>query len=128
MKKIFLITPNISEAKFLTGIDNEEKAALSLAKQCNVLLKGGHSSSDRSDDLLFANEKIVAIPGEKLNHSKHGTGCVLSSAIASNLAHGKDLTESCKLAKDYITQFLLSDQGLLGWHHTIKIKEYEPEL
>ena len=128
LKKTFLITPNISEAKILTGIDDEEKAAFALAKQCNVLLKGGHSSSDRSDDLLFTPEKVVVIPGEKLNRSKHGTGCVLSSAIASNLALGKNLAESCKLAKDYITQFILSDEELLGWHHTIKIKEYEHEL
>ncbi len=128
LKKIFLITPNISEAKFLTGIDDEEKAALSLGKQCNVLLKGGHASNKRSDDLLFMNEKVVTIPGEKLNRTKHGTGCVLSSAIASNLAIGKNLTESCKLAKEYIIQFILSDEGLLGWHHTSKVKEYEHEL
>ena len=128
LKKIFLITPNISEAKFLTEIEDEEKAALYLAKQCNVLLKGGHSASDRSDDLLFTNEKVIAILGEKLNRTKHGTGCVLSSAIASNLALGKNLIESCKLAKDYINQFIMSNDGLLGMHYTIIIKEYEHEL
>lgn len=128
LKKIFLITPNIPEAKFLTGIDDDEKAALYLAKQCNVLLKGGHSASDRSDDLLFTNEKVIAIPGEKLNRTKHGTGCVLSSAIASNLALGKNLIESCKIAKDYINQFIISNNGLLGLHHTINMKEYEHEL
>lgn len=124
IKNIFLITPNISEAKMLTGINDEGKAALYLSKFCNVLLKGGHSISDRSDDLLFLNEKAIAIPGDRMNHTKHGTGCVLSSAIAANLALEKKLIESCKLAKEYVTKFILSDNGLLGWHHSFKINEY----
>lgn len=128
LKNIFLITPNISEVKMLTGINDDGKAALYLSKQCNVLLKGGHSLTDRSDDLLFINDQVIAIKGEKYNHSKHGTGCVLSSSIAANLASGKNLIESCKLAKEYVTQFILSDDGLLGWHHQIKILKHELEV
>lgn len=139
LKNIFLITPNIPEAKAITGIDDEERAAVFLAKQCNVLLKGGHSSSDTSNDLLFENsplprrggrgedvskndfEKIISISGEKFSRTKHGTGCVLSSAIASNLTLGKNLEESCRAAKEYVTQFILSNDGLLGSHHQINI-------
>ncbi len=120
LKNIFLITPNISEAKMLTGIFDDGKAALYLSKQCNVLLKGGHSLTDRSDDLLFIKENVTAIKGEKYQNTKHGTGCVLSSSIAAHLTLGKSLIESCHLAKEYVTQFILSDHGLLGWHHTFK--------
>ncbi len=124
INNIFLITPNISEAKMLTGIADEGRAALYLSKYCNVLLKGGHSLSGRSDDLLFTNENAIAIPGERMRHTKHGTGCVLSSAIAANIALEKKLIESCKLAKEYVAQFILSDNGLLGWHHAFKINDY----
>lgn len=128
LKNIFLITPNISEVKMLTGIFDDGKAALYLSKHCNVLLKGGHSLTDRSDDLLFINENVTAIKGEKFQHTKHGTGCVLSSSIAANLTLGKSLTESCLLAKEYVTQYILSDDGLLGWHHTFKNQKHEHEV
>lgn len=128
LKKIFLITPNISEIKMLTGIFDDGKAALYLSKKCNVLLKGGHSLTDRSDDLLFIDEKVVAIKGEKFQHTKHGTGCVLSSSIAANLALGYSLHDSCFRAKEYVTQFILSDDGLLGWHYTFRNKKHEREV
>ncbi len=128
LKNIFLITPNIAEVKMLTGINDDGRAALYLSKYCQVLLKGGHSLTDRSDDLLFVNENIIAIKGEKFQHAKHGTGCVLSSSIAANLVLGFNLAESCHRAKEYVTQFILSDDGLLGWHHTFRNKNYEHEL
>ncbi len=107
-----VITPNIPEAEILSGmtIQNEsdmEKAAQLLFERygCAVLVKGGHSINDANDVLAGAgNEAPVWIRGNRIsNPNTHGTGCTLSSAIASNLAKGYDLTESVKRAKSYLS-------------------------
>ncbi len=108
-----LITPNIPEAKILTGMSilNKEDmitAAKLLADSYGVavLLKGGHSIND-ANDLLYINGKFQWFNGKHINNpNTHGTGCTLSSAIAANLAKGFDLFESVKRAKDYISQAL----------------------
>ena len=70
---------------------------------CAVLCKGGHSLND-ANDLLYESGKDKWFKGERMhNPNTHGTGCTLSSAIASNLAKGFDLEESVSLAKDYIS-------------------------
>ncbi len=105
-----LVTPNIPEAEVLSGMSVSDKEdMLRVAKQisktygCAVLLKGGHSIHD-ANDLLFANGDYLWFEGKRIhNPNTHGTGCTLSSAIASNLAKGFDLTESIKRAKDYIS-------------------------
>ena len=102
-----VITPNIPEAEILTGmkITNEaemEKAANLLKTQygCEALVKGGHSINDANDVLSGG----IWFTGKRIdNPNTHGTGCTLSSAIASNLAKGKDLKESVKQAKTYIS-------------------------
>lgn len=115
-----LVTPNIPEAQILSGqlIKNKEDM-LTAAKQiggrcgCAVLLKGGHCVND-ANDLLFANGEYRWFVGKRIdNPNTHGTGCTLSSAIASNLAKGFDLPESVKRAKDYISG-ALSDKLDLG--------------
>ena len=107
-----VITPNIPEAEILSGmtIQNEsdmEKAAQLLFERygCAVLVKGGHSINDANDVLAGAGtEAPVWIRGNRIsNPNTHGTGCTLSSAIASNLAKGCDLTESVKRAKSYLS-------------------------
>lgn len=119
LKNIFLITPNTDEVKFLTGINNPMEAAKELSKHCNVLLKGGHSVEEQGVDYLFTQTKIEKIvPTQNNNISqKHGSGCVLSSAIAANLAKGNDLITSCRNAKKYVEQFLASSPTLLGVHY-----------
>jgi len=118
LKNIFLITPNTSEVKFLTGINNPMEAAKELSKYCNVLLKGGHSVKEQGTDYLFMQNKIEKIFPSKNNvYPKHGSGCVLSSAIAANLAIGNDLITSCQKAKQYVEQFLSSNKSLLGVHY-----------
>ena len=105
-----LVTPNIPEAQVLSGMTIESKAdMLAAAKQigdschCAVLLKGGHSIND-ANDLLYANGEHRWFEGKRIdNPNTHGTGCTLSSAIASNLAKGFTLTESVQRAKDYIS-------------------------
>ena len=105
-----LVTPNIPEAQVLSGMIIESKEdMITAAKQisdschCAVLLKGGHSIND-ANDLLYANGELVWFEGKRIdNPNTHGTGCTLSSAIASNLANGFSLAESVKRAKEYIS-------------------------
>lgn len=105
-----VVTPNIPEAEILSGmsVQNEEDM-ISAAKQisenygCAVLLKGGHSVND-ANDLLYENGSVKWFYGKRIhNPNTHGTGCTLSSAIASNLAKGCDLEKSVQRAKDYIS-------------------------
>ena len=105
-----LVTPNIPEAKVLSGLTIETKEDMvTAAKQigdshhCAVLLKGGHSIND-ANDLLYANGELVWFEGKRIdNPNTHGTGCTLSSAIAANLAKGFSLAESVQRAKAYIS-------------------------
>ncbi len=105
-----VITPNIPEAEVLSGmsIKNEEDM-ISAAKAvyerygCNVLCKGGHQIND-ANDLLYREGGYVWFKGKRIdNPNTHGTGCTLSSAIASNLARGQTLDDAVKNAKDYIS-------------------------
>lgn len=118
LKNIYLITPNTDEIKTLTGETDEMKGAKSLSKYCNVFLKGGHSEKKKGYDHLFTTEgKIFPFrPKEISENRKHGSGCVLSSAITANLANGLSLQRSCLKGKDYVTKFLVSNKTLLGYH------------
>ena len=79
---------------------------------CAVLLKGGHNIND-ANDLLYANGEMIWFEGKRINNpNTHGTGCTLSSAIASNLAKGFDLAMSVKRAKDYISDALSAQLDL----------------
>lgn len=116
---IDLITPNVHEVRRIAGIEDEIEAAFQLAKWTNVLLKGGHSEVRLGVDLLFEG----GIPGEIPSKSdtakyasKHGSGCILSAAIASNLAFGKKMPEACREAKEYIEKRLSSNEYLLAYH------------
>ncbi|WP_034451088.1 bifunctional hydroxymethylpyrimidine kinase/phosphomethylpyrimidine kinase [Butyrivibrio sp. AE2032] len=105
-----VITPNIPEAEVLSGltIRNEEdmvNAAKAINGRfgCSVLCKGGHQIND-ANDLLYRNGGYVWFKGKRIdNPNTHGTGCTLSSAIASNLAKGEDMDSAVKNAKDYIS-------------------------
>lgn len=105
-----VITPNIPEAEALTGqqITGEkemEDAARRLGELYpgGVLIKGGHQVSD-ANDLLYDRGRLVWLRGERIdNPNTHGTGCTLSSAIASNLAKGFPMEESIRRAKAYIS-------------------------
>ena len=113
----FLITPNTEEAVFLAGINDPLEAAQHLAKYCNVLLKGGHSKAEPGVDYLFRPNSVEKIlPAGKEVFPKHGSGCVLSAALAANLAKGYDLIAACRNAKMYVEHFLSSNQTLIGTH------------
>ena len=105
-----LITPNIPEGEVLTGKriespEDMEKAAETIACTygCAVLLKGGHQAGS-ADDLLYRDGSFRWFPGRRIaNPNNHGTGCTLSSAIASNLAKGFSMEEAVERAKKYIS-------------------------
>ena len=105
-----LITPNIPEAEKIsdtkiTSIEDMKKSAQKIIQMgCKaVLVKGGHHIGDATD-VLFDGKEFYTFKTKRIDtKNTHGTGCTLSSAIASNLALGKDINTSVKLAKDYVT-------------------------
>ena len=105
-----VLTPNIPEAELLAGMTiagpaDMETAARSIHERygCAVLCKGGHKVND-ADDLLWRSGGSKWFHGRRIdNPNTHGTGCTLSSAIASNLAKGYDLDDSVERAKAYIS-------------------------
>ena len=114
-----VITPNIPEAELLWGRDIRSTADMEAAARaiheaygCAVLCKGGHSLSD-ANDLLWQEDGGQWFRGRRIdNPNTHGTGCTLSSAIASNLAKGFDRAESIGRAKEYISGALAAGLDL----------------
>ncbi len=107
-----VITPNIPETEILTGMTISSEADMEDAARklfdcygCSALVKGGHRISDANDVLYCGdNNAITWYKGIKINNpNTHGTGCTLSSAIASNLAKGYGLEESVLKAKEYLS-------------------------
>ena len=105
-----LLTPNIPEAEVLwdrkiASVSDMEQAAAEIGEKFStaVLLKGGHALND-ANDLLYHNGALRWFRGKRIdNPNTHGTGCTLSSAIASNLAKGFDMEEAVVRAKAYIS-------------------------
>lgn len=114
-----IVTPNIIEAEIISNIkirskEDMEKAALIISKKGPkyVLIKGGHSVND-ANDLLFKDGKMIWFYGKRIfNKNTHGTGCTLSSAIASNLASGLEIEKCVEKAKKYISDCLQANLDL----------------
>ena len=118
---VTLITPNIDEAMVLTGnsIQNTQDMLaaakqLSIDYQTHILIKGGHLEGDKMCDLLYSPDHTYYIYEEKKIETKnlHGTGCTLSSAIASYQAKGYSMKESIRHAKEYITHAIIAGKNL----------------
>ena len=110
IKKIFIITPNIPEAEILVKrkIKSVEdmilsgKLLLKLGAK-NVLIKGGHLKSKNMTDVLINKKEITMFNSKKfITKNTHGTGCTLSSAIATYLSRGKVLKKACELGIKYV--------------------------
>ena len=109
-----LITPNLHEARILSGLelkreDEMEKCADVLVKtlRCSVLIKGGHLEDGNMCDVLYdaREQRCFHYRAPKIeSHNLHGTGCTLSSAIATKLSQGHSMKEAIALAKDYVTK------------------------
>jgi hydroxymethylpyrimidine/phosphomethylpyrimidine kinase len=115
-RHLTVITPNTNELALLTGspvttLAEASEAAQALARSAKiaVLVKGGHLGGEQSVDLLChggALEQFVAPRTE--GDDVHGTGCALSSAIATHLALGLPLVEACRSAKQFVTQRIVN--------------------
>ncbi|MBS4534905.1 bifunctional hydroxymethylpyrimidine kinase/phosphomethylpyrimidine kinase [Clostridium sp. D2Q-14] len=106
-----IVTPNIPEAEVISRMDinsleEMKKAAMKIYElgARNVLIKGGHREGDTAIDILYNGKDFIDFKSERINtKNTHGTGCTLSSAIASNLARNFNIEDSVLNAKKYIT-------------------------
>ena len=114
-----VVTPNIPEAEVLTGYSiTNKKEMIKAAKKIismgpkNVLLKGGHLKNKMIFDILVSKNKIKIFPKRKINtRHTHGTGCTLSSAIATCLSQKKNINKSCDISLKYVEKAILTAPG-----------------
>lgn len=115
LNRMDLITPNYNEYEVL----QDNNLLDDPGNSCAVLIKGGHREDALGTDVLREKSKEITIYPNKTTavyHPKHGSGCVLSSAVAAHLAKGEDLENACRKGKVYIEKFLAGTPGLLGFH------------
>jgi hydroxymethylpyrimidine/phosphomethylpyrimidine kinase len=117
-KELFVITPNVPEALQLGIHKDTTENAKYLSQFCHVFLKGGHAEKKTGYDTLLLKEgkQFSFRPKIKEVFAKHGSGCVLSSAITANLAKGEDLHRACLKAKQYTEKILNSTKTLTAYH------------
>ncbi len=118
LSDVYLMTPNFVEAKKIFNTNDPIEFLSSAKLNSNILLKGGHCNDEKfAVDILFTPKNKTEFKTERLqNMAKHGSGCVLSSAIAANLVLGLNLEDACRNAKNYVQQFLKSNENKLGFH------------
>jgi hydroxymethylpyrimidine kinase/phosphomethylpyrimidine kinase/thiamine-phosphate diphosphorylase len=141
----YLLTPNIPEAEWLTGltirsVTEMEEAARQLHAMGvrNVLLKGGHLAAGDAVDILFDGNLVTRFTAPRVNtRNSHGTGCTYASAIAALLAQGVPLAAAVRRAKEFVTRAIRFALPLGKGHgpvnHSMAAKEtgredYKPEL
>ena len=117
IKKTYLITPNIPEAEVLTNkkirstkeMIDAASTLLNLGAK-NILLKGGHQNSYLVKDIFLNKTEIKVFKNKKIQtKNTHGTGCTLSSAVATFLSCGKPIKKSCELGVKYVNQAIKSN-------------------
>jgi hydroxymethylpyrimidine/phosphomethylpyrimidine kinase len=114
MRRASVVTPNISEATILSGLEIKDVAAMEAAARKlvergarAVVVKGGHM--DKAVDVLFDGAEITVLGGDHVkSENTHGSGCTFASAIAAQLACGRPLREAAMLAKAYVTKAIES--------------------
>ena len=118
LERIFLVTPNFDELKMFYPESNMEQTIRKITGKTNLYLKGGHRMANIGLDELFTTEGefLSFEPGRSDCSEKHGSGCVLSSALAAQLALGNSLPIAAQKAKNYIEKVLASNETLLGYH------------
>ena len=137
INKVSLITPNIPEAEVLTGIKIKNKEDMIFAANKlinfgvkNVLIKGGHLNTEKVDD-VFLNRSDFKIFTSKRFKTKntHGTGCTLSSAVATFFSCGKSIKKACELGIKYVNSAILTNpnygkgHGPINHLHSLKINK-----
>lgn len=117
-----IITPNLSEAMVLTGDSISDAASMTAAGNkilksgCGaVLIKGGHLEGNDMCDVLCikeGNTPYIYTASKISSKNTHGTGCTLSSSIATYLALGETLQEAVRKAKDYVHKGILNGKDV----------------
>ena len=115
--KVHVITPNWNEIQEITNSKNVLESAKKLSTNTIVYLKGGHNLENVGKDYVFQNKKLFNLANQSCKASeKHGSGCILSSALAANLCLGFNMHKACIKTKKYITNRLESNKTLLAYH------------
>lgn len=117
-KRLFLITPNTEEVHRLFGRNCTPESLQDICRlhQLNILWKGGHNKGAESSDYLITPREIYHYSVVRSQYGKHGTGCILSSALTSLLAQGNDLPTACNQAQLYASKIIESNDSNLGFH------------
>jgi len=119
---LYCIMPNMPEAKQIFGTESIHTKLLQYSAYVNIFLKGGHADDALSSDILFTTGKTYTYSNLRLPYGeKHGSGCVLSSALAAQLALGNPLHIAAENANKYTYRFLASSETLLGYHNPFKL-------
>ena len=136
VKRVLLITPNIPEAEILTNTNIRRKEDMIFAAHKlieiganNVLIKGGHLTSNIVQDILVSKSDIKIFNSKRYKtKNTHGTGCTLSSAITTFLSCGKPIKKSCELGIKYVNSGIKTNpkygkgHGPINHLHTINIE------
>ena len=123
-KRCYFVTPNYEEIQKLYPEKSIADTIDYMRNFTNIYLKGGHREDRKGWDEIYLNPTgNFSIPPIATHvFDKHGSGCVLSSALASNFALNIDIENACKAAKYYTEHYLNSHASALGTHIKIKIK------
>lgn len=116
LEKIYVLTPNYNEIQALFPAKEIDETIKMISAKTNLFLKGGHNEAEKGKDYLYTKKGMLHPMNPKYTNvfPKHGSGCVLSSAIAANLASGFPLLKSCFRAKRFTEKYLGSSKELLG--------------
>jgi len=120
LRQVACLTPNKPEAQQLFGADNLHEKLLQQSRGTAIYLKGGHDTDVAEvTDILYYRQRSYSFSNPRLSKGeKHGSGCVLSSALTAQLALGHDMPTAARLANAYTHQFLASNDSLLGYHYS----------
>lgn len=112
---MYLVTPNKTEFEQIYGDKSLEEVATTLPAETMIYLKGGHDEKNLGKDYLLQGKNIFGLNPKKGTYfPKHGSGCVLSSALCANLAKGYPVMKACLKSKRYIEKHLSKTKGLLA--------------
>lgn len=128
LAQIDLITPNSEELKILFGAKTDLESLRETCRQydCRILWKGGHNEEKDCRDQLISSDTIETYTVRRGRYDKHGTGCVLSSAVAAFWAQLDSLPSACNKAQVYISRFIDSNDSRLGFH-TLGVRNCPPK-
>ncbi len=138
LKKVILITPNLPEAEILSGIKIRSKDDMIFAAKKliqfgvpNVLIKGGHFNSKKVNDIFVSKKEVKIFTNSRFRtKNTHGTGCTLSSAIATFFSCGKTLKNSCRLGIKYVNSAIRTNpnygkgHGPINHLNSIELNKY----